>query len=56
MFVLTAVYGLVLSSNLGIIILTDNSIILGIVIVRYKYRGYLSFSSDRILGENTDII
>ena len=36
MFVLTAVYGLVLSSNLCIIILKDNSVILGIDMVQYK--------------------
>ena len=56
MLVFTAVYGFVSSPNLCVIILKDNSVILGIVIARYKYRGYVSFSSDRILRENTDII
>ena len=56
MFVLTSVYSSALSSNLCIIILKDNSVILGIVNVRYKYSAYVSFSSDRILRENTDII
>ena len=55
-FVLTAVYSSVLSSNLCIIKLKDNSVILGIAIVKYKYRGYVSFRSDRILKENTDIM
>ena len=45
-------FSFVLSSNLCIIILKHNSVILGIVIVRYKYRGYASFRSDRILSEN----
>ena len=56
MFVVTSVYNSALSSNLCIIILKENSVVLGIVIVRYKCIGYVSFNSDRILRENTDII
>ena len=53
---LTAVYGFALSSNLCIILLKDNSVILGIDMVRYKCTGHVSLRSDRILRENTDII